>query len=153
MLENRSMPAPTVIPVLVYEDVEEAAEWLCDAFGFVEEVRVDSHRAQLAVGGGAVVVRDRSVPQVGDPADAAILRPPRRGVVSHVMMIRVEDIDGHYRHARESGARIIAPPADHEYGERQYEAEDLAGHRWTFSQTIADVEPEQWGGQTVRPRG
>jgi len=25
-------------------------------------------------------------------------------------------------------------------------AEDLAGHRRTFSQTIADVAPEDWGG-------
>jgi hypothetical protein len=22
----------------------------------------------------------------------------------------------------------------------------LAGHRWTFSQSIADVAPEEWGG-------
>jgi uncharacterized glyoxalase superfamily protein PhnB len=30
-------------------------------------------------------------------------------------------------------------PADVEYGERQYNAEDLAGHQWTFSETLADV--------------
>jgi len=45
------------------------------------------------------------------------------------------------------GARILRPPADYPYGERQYTAEDLAGHRWTFSQTIADVAPEEWGGR------
>jgi len=38
-------------------------------------------------------------------------------------------------------------PADHPYGERQYSAEDPAGHRWTFSQTIADVDPTDWGGE------
>ncbi len=32
---------------------------------------------------------------------------------------------------------------------RQYEAEDLAGHRWTFSETLADVAPEEWGGESV----
>ena len=37
-------------------------------------------------------------------------------------------------------------PTDFEYGERQYAAEDLAGHLWTFSQTLADVAPEAWGG-------
>jgi hypothetical protein len=36
-----------------------------------------------------------------------------------------------------------------EYGERQYSAEDLAGHRWTFSETLADVAPEEWGGTSV----
>jgi hypothetical protein len=48
--------------------------------------------------------------------------------------------------AREGGARILDPPADYPYGERQYTAEDLSGHRWTFSQSIADVVPEEWGG-------
>jgi uncharacterized glyoxalase superfamily protein PhnB len=143
------MPTATVIPVLVYEDVAEAVEWLCDTFGFVEQVRVGNHRAQLTIGDGAVIVRERRVPGVRDSSDSVILRPPRRGEVSHVIMVRVEDLDSHYQHARQSGARIVDPPTEHEYGERQYGAEDLAGHRWTFSQTVADVAPEGWGGQTV----
>ena len=24
-----------------------------------------------------------------------------------------------------------------------------AGHQWTFSETLADMAPEQWGGETV----
>ena len=35
------------------------------------------------------------------------------------------------------------------YGERQYNAEDFAGHRWDFTQTIADVDPKDWGGTLV----
>ena len=31
-------------------------------------------------------------------------------------------------------------------GERQYNATDIGGHHWTFSQSIADVAPEEWGG-------
>ncbi len=42
-------------------------------------------------------------------------------------------------------------PTDTPFGERQYTAEDLAGHQWTFSQTLADMAPEEWGGETVRP--
>jgi len=41
-------------------------------------------------------------------------------------------------------------PADFEYGERQYSAEDPAGHQWTFSETLADIAPEEWGGISVR---
>jgi uncharacterized glyoxalase superfamily protein PhnB len=59
--------------------------------------------------------------------------------------VRVADVDAHYRRAEKAGARIPAPPADHKYGERQYTAEDLDGHRWTFSQTVADVDPASWG--------
>jgi uncharacterized glyoxalase superfamily protein PhnB len=63
------------------------------------------------------------------------------------VMVRVDhNIDNHYEHAKESGARIISQPADHPYGERQYTVEDPGGHRWTFSQTIADVDPKTWGG-------
>lgn len=49
--------------------------------------------------------------------------------------------------AREHGAVILAEPADYVYGERQYVAEDFAGHRWTFGETLADVDPQTWGGQ------
>jgi uncharacterized glyoxalase superfamily protein PhnB len=149
MLANRSMPSSTVIPVPVYEDVAEAAEWLCDTFGFSERWRAGAHRAQLAVGDGAVVVTERRVGQGSQSPDAVILRPPRRGEVSHSVMVRVQNVDRHYERARQLGARILEPPADHPYGERQYAAEDLAGHRWSFSESIADVTPEQWGGTSV----
>jgi hypothetical protein len=29
--------------------------------------------------------------------------------------------------------------------------EDLAGHRWQFTQTMRDVAPEEWGGLLVTP--
>ncbi len=45
----------------------------------------------------------------------------------------------------------MTEPTDFPYGERQYTAEDPAGHQWTFSQTLADVAPEEWGGITAVP--
>jgi uncharacterized glyoxalase superfamily protein PhnB len=38
-------------------------------------------------------------------------------------------------------------PHDTPFGERQYVADDPEGHRWTFSQHVADVPPERWGGR------
>jgi hypothetical protein len=35
--------------------------------------------------------------------------------------------------------------------ERQYTVEDSRGHRWTFSQSIADVAPEAWGARQPAP--
>ena len=123
--------------------MDEAVEWLCDTCGFTERWRDGNHRAQLAVGDGAVTVTERRVVQGQE--DAVILRPPRRGEVSHSVIVRVEDVDAHYERARQSGARVIQRPTDFPYGERQYAAEDFAGHRWSFSQSIADVAPEEWG--------
>jgi uncharacterized glyoxalase superfamily protein PhnB len=140
MKPNRSIPAATVIPVLIYPDVREAVAWLSAAFGFVERVRIgENHRAQLRFGDGAVIVGDVR----GDR------HPPRRGEVTSSVMVRVEDVHAHCERARQSGARILAEPTDFEYGERQYTAEDPAGHQWTFSETLADVAPEEWGGESV----
>lgn len=137
---NRSIPAATVIPVLTYPDVRAAVAWLEAAFGFAERVRIgEDHRAQLAFGDGAVIVADVSNERV----------PPRSDGITHSVMVRVDDVRAHCERARRNGARITMEPIDFEYGERQYSAQDLAGHHWTFSQTLADIAPEQWGGQTV----
>jgi uncharacterized glyoxalase superfamily protein PhnB len=142
MKPNRSIPTATVIPVLIYPDVRAAVDWLSAAFGFVERVRIgENHRAQLSFGDGAVIVGDVR----GDR------RPPRSGEVTHSVTVRVADVRAHCGRARESGARIVMEPTDFEYGERQYTAEDLAGHQWTFSETLADVAPEDWGGESVNP--
>jgi uncharacterized glyoxalase superfamily protein PhnB len=129
---NRSMPDATVIPVLAYDDVDEAADWLCAAFGFERRLNIGEHRVQLAFGGGAVVATDAGA-----------------GPTGLSVLVRVEDANAHCARAEKAGARIVSPPTDYPYGERQYTAEDLAGHRWTFSQTVADVDPAEWGGVLV----
>ena len=140
MKPNRSIPTATVIPVLIYPDVREAVAWLSAAFGFAERVRIgENHRAQLRFGDGAVIVGDMR----GDR------RPPHPGEVTHSVTVRVEDVRAHCDRARAHGARILMEPTDFEYGERQYSAEDPAGHQWTFSETLADVAPEAWGGESV----
>jgi uncharacterized glyoxalase superfamily protein PhnB len=79
----------------------------------------------------------------------ALTARPVGGSISSVM-VRVVDLDGHHERAEQHGARIVQPPADYPYGERQYTAEDLGGHMWTFSESIADVAPEEWGGTSSR---
>ena len=78
-------------------------------------------------------------------------QPPRAGEVTHRVMVRVDDAAAHCERARSNGATILMEPTDFEYGERQYAAEDLAGHRWTFTETLDDVAPESWGGVLVTP--
>lgn len=142
MKPNRSIPAATVIPVLIYPDVREAVAWLSTAFGFEERLRIgEAHRSQMKVGDGAVIVADVRGEQVA----------PRAGAVTHLVMVRIDDARAHCERARSHGARILTEPTDWEYGERQYVAEDPAGHRWTFSETLDDVAPADWGGTLVEP--
>jgi uncharacterized glyoxalase superfamily protein PhnB len=136
---NRSIPAATVIPALIYPDVRAAVTWLGAAFGFEERLQIGvSHRSQMKVGDGAVILAEAQNDCV----------PPRKGEQTHSVMVRVEDARAHCERARAHGARILMEPKDYPYGERQYTAEDPAGHRWTFTETIADVAPEDWGGKT-----
>lgn len=134
MLSNRSMPTPTMIPVLGYPDVGAAVAWLARAFGFVERLRVGDHRAQLTLGDDvAVVVRTL------DKKAAATTS-------NHALMIRVADVDIHHARAKQLGAIVLQGPTNFPFGERQYTVIDPGGHHWTFSQSIADVEPATWGG-------
>jgi len=131
MLANRSIPRCSVIPELPYPDIAEAIRWLCDAFGFTLRIQIANHRAQLNVGDGAVVL----IELAGSPPGA------------HSVMVRVEDVDRHCEQALRHGTALLRPPADYPYGDRQYSVQDLAGHRWTFSQSIADIDPAAWGGR------
>jgi len=140
MIVNRSAPCGTIVPSLIYNDVAQAIDWLCDVFGFTERLRVtgehgDVGHAQLATGQGGILLGK----------SRAGFRPPLLNEVSQSLSVHVDDVDRHYEHARERGARILQPPATYPYGERQYSAVDLESHRWTFSQTVADVKPEEWG--------
>lgn len=115
---NRSIPNATVVPVLIYPDVREAVDWLCDAFGFTERVFIgENHRAQLSFGDGGLIVGDVR----GDR------RPPREGEATHSVMVRVRDAKIHCEHSRARGAVILGEPTDYPYGERQYNAEDPWG--------------------------
>jgi uncharacterized glyoxalase superfamily protein PhnB len=135
VIANRSVPAATVIPVLAYADATQAADWLCSAFGFEVRLRIAKHRVQLVLGDGAVVATDGGGGQAG--------------AATHSLLVRVEDANAHHEQAAAAGARILHPPTDYPYGERQYTAEDPGGHSWTFSQSIADVDPTDWGGVLI----
>lgn len=131
--ENRSMPCATVIPVLPYPDVVAASQWLVRAFGFSERLRIGSHRIQLDVGAGAVVVA----------------QGPASVDTGLSIMVRIADADQHAARSVAEGATIVSAPQSFPYGERQYAARDLAGYVWTFSASERDVDPGSWGGELV----
>ena len=134
MISNSSMPRSTIIPVLGYSDVPQAVEWLTRVFGLTERLRIAEHRVQLNYGSG----------------DLVVTRSAASGTsASHSIMVRVADVDAHYSRSNQAGAQIFGEPTTFPYGERQYTAADLGGHVWTFSQSVADVDPSSWGGTLI----
>ena len=129
---NRTMPADVLVPVLAYASVSEAVAWLTEAFGFTFRWQIEDHRAQLGVGEHAALALTQGAP----PSDGT----------DHVM-VRVADVDAHRTHAAAAGA-TVGEAEDHFYGERQYTATDHAGRSWIFTQSIADLDPTDWGART-----
>jgi uncharacterized glyoxalase superfamily protein PhnB len=140
MTTNRSAPNATVVPILVYEDVEAALDFLVRAFRFSERLRAHGpdgrvNHAQLNVDEGSIIIGRQGGP----------FRAPSADHVSQFVHITVRDVDAHHAHAREQGAHVLEAPHDMPFGERQYTVRDPGGHWWTFSLHIADVAPAEWG--------
>lgn len=129
MMTNRSMPVDVLVPVLGYPDVSEAVRRLGETFGFTLRWQVEEHRAQLAV---------------GESAGIAVVEGGVASGADHVM-VRVDDVDALVERARSAGAEIVADPVDFPYGERQATVRDFSGRAWVFTQSVADVDPADWG--------
>ena len=104
MVMNRSAPRTTVVPVLVYEDVGKAIDFLCNVFGFSERLRAGApggmvSHAQLTIGDGAVMLGRKG----GE------FSPPRSNEVNQYVAIHIDDVDSHYERTQMLGARIIKP--------------------------------------------
>ena len=140
--KNRSAPNTAVIPVLYYPDVPEAVEWLTTALPFTERLRNSNNRRQLVHGNGAIVVT-----KPGRNADDASSTQQSPG--AHSVTLRVTGINELFLRAKAAGARVLAEPADHPYGERQCSFLDPWGHPWTLSETIFDSDPADWGGELL----
>jgi uncharacterized glyoxalase superfamily protein PhnB len=133
-----------VFPMLSYEDVGPAADWIVAAFGFEERERYADEdgtvtHVTLELDGGIVFLGYPSPDYRGpkrhaEECDAAKRWRETPYVVDGVM-VEVDDIEGHFERARSAGATILSELEDNpDVGQRQYRAEDLEGHRWMFAQ-------------------
>ena len=132
---NRSAPPCTVIPVIAYPDVSAAVAWLQAAFGFRVRLRIGNHRVQMWFGSACLVVGEAGEDQQWATRSSTLLRVP--------------DVDALCAQASAHGAQVLYPPETKIYGERQATLRDFAGHTWTVTQTIEDVDPASWGGDPV----
>jgi len=140
MQSNRSaLPGP-VIPELAYPDVGAAVDWLVGVLGFTERVRIGpGHRAQLSFDEGSLIVADLGYGRVAPTGEGA----------AQSVTLRVDDVASLCDRVRQNGGTILREPQDFPYGERQCTFLDPAGHRWTLTQTLHDVAPEDWGGIAI----
>jgi uncharacterized glyoxalase superfamily protein PhnB len=98
------------------------ARWLAEVFqlsctGEIPDVERDPESTwiEFRVGNGMIVVWGGG----GTPGTDTVI-------------VYVDDLDAHLRHARAAGADVVTPIVEHGY--RAYTAEDCEGRRWQFVQ-------------------
>ena len=133
---------PDVIPMIAYKDGVAALEWLARMFGFRERTRMIGDDGRLAHGemetSNGVIMLATPTPdyegpkQHRDHCEQARKWSTVPWVVDGVLVF-VDDVDEHYKRAKDAGATILSEPEMGPPGQR-YRAEDLEGHRWMFMQ-------------------
>ena len=135
---------PRMSSALFYEDAGAAIDWLCRAFGFEVQIKVEGEggrigHSELVFGGGLIMVGT-----AGKRADQMQLKSPRSlgGANTQSLFTYVDDVEAHCARARAAGAAILREPQTIDYGEgywsdRSYQCADPEGHLWGFAQRIS----------------
>jgi uncharacterized glyoxalase superfamily protein PhnB len=118
-----------IIPYLFYNDIGAALDFLMHAFGFKEEMRVNTQSGGMH---GEASFQGQLV-MMGQGAHERGVRPPQdAGAATIGVFIYLDDVDKHYEVAKAAGAEIVHPPKDVDYG-RTYWANGPEGHPWFFT--------------------
>jgi len=123
-----------IIPILVYEDLSAAHDFLVEAFGF-EQGGVEMHEGEAVhaeVRAGDFVIWLHRV-----TAEHNLVSPRSLPAASGGLVVHVDDVDAHFERARARRAHIESEPKDMPYGQREYGARDPEGHRWWFASPLA----------------
>ncbi|MFG2141999.1 VOC family protein [Streptomyces sp. NPDC048650] len=128
-MTNARAGAPTMYPTVLYDDARSAIRQLTEAFGFTQEALHEDGsgavaHAELSYGNGRVMLGSKGR---GGPFGEAM-----RGAGPVGVYVVVEDTDAHFARASAAGAEILKPPADQDYGSRDYLARDVEGNVWSF---------------------
>jgi uncharacterized glyoxalase superfamily protein PhnB len=145
-MNNRSVPTAIMLPHLVYRNVADAFEWLTRVFGFAEYYRHGQPVSGIQMHLGEAYI------MLTGPREGRSESPAELGYGTQMLTIVVPDVEAHYARTKRGGGTIWGELHETIYGEKQYGATDIEGHRWLFSQHVRDVDPESWGAAVVARR-
>jgi uncharacterized glyoxalase superfamily protein PhnB len=141
MVKNPPDRTQRIIPYLAYDDVATSVEFLATAFGLetrlVHRDKDGVIRHAEAGLGDAVVMMGPASPQWGTASPHAL------PALHCSILVYVDDVNAHFRHARAAGATIDSEPEDKPYGDRMYGARDREGNQWWFATHVRDVNLDE----------
>jgi uncharacterized glyoxalase superfamily protein PhnB len=124
-----------IIPVLTYKDIPAAHDFLVNAFGFSGRGVYRSDEGQPIH--GEVRAGDSPIWLHRVTEEHQLNSPLVVDVANSGLVVYVDNVDKHYERARAAGAVIESQPVDQPYGQREYGARDIEGHRWWFATPTA----------------
>ncbi|HEY7070075.1 MAG TPA: VOC family protein [Acidimicrobiales bacterium] len=115
-----------IIPVVPYEDIRAAHDFLVDVLGFssagvVEDGEGNVIHGEVRAGARRIWLH---------AAAGGLSTPVMSGSASAGLVVHVADVDGHFARVKASGATILREPTDEDYGQREYGVKDPEGHDW-----------------------
>jgi uncharacterized glyoxalase superfamily protein PhnB len=132
--DDNAMTRTAVVPVLVYEDVEGAHDYLVGVFGFTSG---GLHRDDDGIAVHAEVRQGDDAIWLHRATAEHEMASPKGAPASHGgLSVIVADVNAHFGRSEAAGARIDSPPSDQGYGLREYGARDPENHRWWFSSPL-----------------
>ncbi len=143
----------TVIPYIVVKDAEAAIAFYIAAFGATEEFRMTDPsdgrigHAELKIGDSIVMLAD-------EYPDFGALCPDTIGGSPVTLHLSTKAVDEDLAQAVGAGATVLRAATDQSFGERNAMVLDPFGHRWTLSQTMERLSPDEmqrrWTEETGR---
>ena len=130
-----------IIPMLAYENGIAAIEWLCKAFGFIENKKmrfIEGERlthAELRLNNNIIMLATPSTDYESinkhrkhcEQMDKWLSVP----YIVNGLLVYVDDVEMHFKNAKENSAIILSGIEDGFPGKR-YRCADLEGQRWMF---------------------
>ena len=137
---------PRISSSLHYRQAAAMIDWLCSAFGFEVRLKIEAEpgcivHSELSYGEGVIMVGQEKLGAAARFGTDWLSPLSVGGGNTQGLMVYVDDVDTHCERARAAGAKIVSPPALHDYGDdywadRSYGATDPEGHLWWFTQRI-----------------
>lgn len=132
---------PTVSFSLTCKSAADALDFYARAFGAVELFRLSPApgvvpHAEFMIGNTHIYISDEA-------PSANALAIPAGDMAPCGFTIQVEDCDKAFERALAAGGSPLSPSRDQFWGSRTAMIRDPFGYRWSFSQHLEDVPPDE----------
>jgi len=137
------MSGQNIVPMLAYENGIAAIEWLKKAFGFEENIEMrmtEGERlthAKLKLNNDIIMVATPSPDYESSNNHRSHCEQMNNWLsvpyIVNGLLVYVDDVDVHFKKAKENGAEILSG-IENGFPGKRYGCADIEGQRWMFMQ-------------------